>query len=760
LTHNINQIDPSYKSEYKILTPLIHHPCYYILKINSKDIMMKWPFTIWRDSEGIPHIKAENINNLYQGLGYAHGIDRGMQILFMRLLGQGRVSEFLDSSEASLGVDKFFRKMNWQKGISQELNSLSPEKRNIIESYTRGINQALKKSFPWEFKVLGVPHDPWKGEDVFLLTRMTGYLTLSQSQGEVETLFLEMLQAGVSIEKLEALFPGILGGIDIELLKKVTIQDPVVNPSDLWSIGAPRLSASNSWVISGDMSASAAPLLSNDPHLEVNRLPNVWYEAVMETEERWAMGATMPGLPGILVGRTEDLSWGATYTFMDAEDSWIEQCRNGEFFREETGWLPFKVRKEIIKRKKKEDHTEFYYENDHGVLGGDPSGEEQYLKSTRWSGQDAGSESMDAVLGIWNARTVAEGMDCIGPAVISFNWIFADNKGGIGYQMSGKLPKRKNGTSGFVPLAGWKKENDWQGYVSYKDLPRQLNPDCGYIVTANNDLNHWGKSSPINMPMGDYRARRIESLLKGRKGLNNGDMIKIQNDLYSLEAEEFMALLKPLLPDSANGKILKKWDFTYGEESKAAFLFEIFLKKLYTMVFGKDGLGEAAERFLRNETGIYIDFFRNFNQVLLSEDSPWFNGLSREKIFRKAYEKADKVSAEAWGKTRGFTMSHIILGGQLPEFLGFDHGPLQLPGGRATVRQGQIYRSAGRITTFAPSLRIIADMKTQVLSSNLAGGASDRRFSPWYKNRIDGWIKNSSTLMTTEKDYRGKKRRF
>lgn len=717
-------------------------------------------FNIWRDSEGIPHIQAEDKASLYKGLGYAHGKDRGMQIIYMRILGQGRVSELLNSSDSSLEIDRFFRRMNWQKGVDQAVENLSPENTALVSAYCEGINKALKQRFPWELKLLGVPYETWMIRDIFLITRMTGYLTLSQSQGEIEKLFIEMVQAGVSEEKLNNLFPGILKGLNTELIKKVKLQDTVVNPSDLWSIGAPRLSASNSWVVSGSRTESGAAIMSNDPHLEINRLPSVWYEVVMECKERWAMGASMPGLPGVLAGRTEDLSFGVTYTFMDAEDSWIEKCRDGKFFSEEEGWKSFTLRKEVIKRKKKEEFSEIFYENDHGVLAGDPSGDETYLLNTKWSGQDAGAETLNAVLAFFEAGNVQEGMDIIGPAKISFNWSFADKDGNIGYQMSGAMPERAEGISGFIPLPGWKKENDWKGIVDYKDLPRQLNPECGYIVTANNDLNSWGKTSPINMPMGDYRAKRIEELIKEKKKLTSDDMQGFQNDLYSREARDFLEILNPLLPSSENGEILKTWDCCYDCDSFGPVVFEAFLTELYAQVFGKNNLGEEAESFLRNETGIYIDFYKNFNTVLLSERSPWFNGRSREEIYSAAWNKAEKVKAQAWGKLRKFTMNHIILGGQLPRFLGFDKGPLQMPGGRATIRQGQMYQSAGRTTTFAPSLRIIAEMDKSEISSNIAGGASDRRFSPWYSNRIQGWYDNVRTSLKIDSKYHGKRLPF
>ena len=206
---------------------------------------------IWRDKNGIPHIEAQNESDMYWGQGFVHATDRAMQILLMRILGQGRVSELLDSSEDSLKIDTFFRKMNWTAKTADQISKLTQQEKLYLDSYVAGINDAFAKKVPWEFKLLGYKPEKWTNNDCLMISRMIGYLTLAQSQAEMERLFVEMVQAGVAEEKLEELFPGILGGLDIELLKQVKISERIVPSELLWGIGAPRMMASNNWVISG-----------------------------------------------------------------------------------------------------------------------------------------------------------------------------------------------------------------------------------------------------------------------------------------------------------------------------------------------------------------------------------------------------------------------------------------------------------------------------------------------------------------------------
>lgn len=701
---------------------------------------MKDSVKIERDKNGIPHIEADNEAGLYWGEGWVHARDRGMQILLMRILGQGRGSELLDASDDMLGIDTFFRRMNWAGNTQSQAEALPPRILENVKAYCDGVNAGFAKKIPWEFKLMGIKPEPWTTEDVIMMSRMIGYLTLAQSQTEIERLLVQMVQSGVPREKLEELFPGLLGGLDIELIKKVKVQSRIVPQEVLWSIAVPRMQASNNWVISGRKTASGKPILSNDPHLEVNRLPNVWMEIVMRAGENYFMGASMPGVPGIPVGRTKHIAWGATYAFIDACDSWIENCKEGKFYREAGDrWLPFQKREEIIKRKKKEPVHVTFYENDHGVLDGDPNEEGFYL-ATRWAAGESGAGAVQALMDMWDVKTVDRGMETMGRIETAWNVLFADSGGDIGFQMTGMAPKRREGISGLVPLPGWKAENDWNGFWPVEDLPRIKNPERGYFATANNDLNRYGTFAPINMPMGSYRADRIGGLLEKGEKFTVSDMYTMHGDVYSLQAEQYMKILTPLLPETPQGKILAEWDLNYDGESRGAFLFEVFYKALFRDVFGRKGIGEPVADFLWEETGTFIDFYANFDRVLLSENSTWFGGETRDDIFRRVAGEALGVEPKRWGEVQRFTMSHILFGGKLPSFLGFDRGPVEGMGGRATIHQGQVYRSDGRVTTFMPSYRFVTGMEAETYFSNLAGGPSDRRFSKWYCSDLKNWL--------------------
>ena len=710
---------------------------------------------IWRDKHGICHVEGKDKAEAFGLMGYAHGKDRGMQILLMRILGQGRASELLDSSDEVLGIDKFFRRMNWTDSTSSEIEKFSPEAKEVTDAYCKGVNRAFAEKIPWECKLLRLNPEPWCTEDMILISRMIGYLTLAQSQGEMERLLIELVQAGMDEERLNELFPGVLGGLDIDLVKKIELQERLVSPTSLWNIAVPLMMASNNWAVSGKRTASGKPILANDPHLEVNRLPNIWYEMVLKTKGRYAMGGTMPGVPALLVGRNPDLAWSATYTFMDSTDSWIEKCKDGKYMREPGKWIAFTEREEIIKRKKKDPEKVVFYENKHGTLEGNPNREGHYI-TTAWASAFSGAVTFDSLLRIFDAKTVIEGMDLLGRVETSWNFILADKGGNIGYQMSGLMPKRRAGVSGLVPLPGWEEGNDWQGFEKPEDLPRCHNPECGYFVTSNQDLNEYGKVYPINVGMGPYRSDRIGRLLSENNEVTKETMYKLHYDVYSIQAELFMKILGPLLPDTRQGEILKNWNFEYTADSEGAFLFDRFYKALYREVFGKNGFGTDAVEHIDKHTGMFNDFYINFDRILLSENSVWFGNRSREDLYLMAAEKALKSQPEKWGNARKVMMKNILFDGKLPKFLGFDRGPITLQGSLATPHQGQVFESAGRQTTFAPSFRMVIDLATDEMNTNMAGGPSDRRFSKWYCSDLENWISGKYKTITanSEKKYK------
>ncbi|MDX1451759.1 MAG: penicillin acylase family protein [Oleiphilaceae bacterium] len=700
--------------------------------------------SIVRDEAGVPQIKAQNRHDLNWGLGYCQAIDRGTQLQLMRILGQGRLCELLEDSDENLAIDRFFRRANWQHQASKQVAALKPDTRTWCQALCDGINAGLRARRGRLLQLKGLKPEPWRIEDTILLLRMTAYLTLAQSQTEIERFVVELLQSDVSTDKIAALFPINTRWLDRNLIKEVSLGDRIVPNTALWQQAVPRMMASNNWVIAPSRSGSGAALMANDPHLEINRLPNVWYEVALSCPDYEALGMGMPGLPGILVGRTPELSWGATYTFMDTVDSWMEDCRDGKYRRSKS-WRKFKQREEIIKRQQHPDERVVFYENGHGVLDGDPNHAGLYL-ATRWSPAEAGAASLNASYQLTRAKNAEQAQQSLGKIESAWNWVIADNDGNIAYQMSGLAPKRHPEWNGLQPAPGWDSDFDWQGFYTPDELPQSLNPECGYIVTANNDLNHLSPSGiePINMPMGDYRAERIKQLIEAHAHHGIASCASIQMDTHSLQADAFLDVLLPLLEEQGRqcelSKMMDGWDRRYDKNACGASLFEAFYAALRQQVFGPEGMGASVVEHLAKNTGIFIDFYQNFDRCLLDPDSPWYAHTSRDQAFLHAFDTARKMGKpKPWGQINHFRFTNILLQGKAPHWLGFDSDSTFLPGGRATPHQGQLFQVADRQTSFAPSIRLVADMKTTALHTALAGGPSDNRLSPWYQSGIADW---------------------
>lgn len=710
--------------------------------------------SIYRDKSGVPHIEADDFKGAMWGDGYCHAMDRGTQLLMMRILGQGRVCELLSDNEESFAIDCFFRRANWHNNIDSQIAEMDSKSRNLAQSYCDGVNAGFTAKRLYALKLLGYQPEPWTIADSILISRMAGYLTLAQSQTEVERFFIELVQAGVPTEKLAELFPFDPKTLDRELIESVQLQERIVPNEVIWNKALPRMMASNNWVISGERTQSGKPIMANDPHLEVNRLPNVWYEKSIKWADRYVMGMGMPGLPGVIIGRSEALAWGATYTFMDTVDSWIEQCQDGQY-QKDSEWHDFDVRKETIKRKKHDDEVLTFYQNDHGVLEGDPNKQGRYL-ATRWSPAESGAKSLMASMKMATTDTTKQAMQNLGMIESAWNWVISDTEGNIAYQMSGMMPERRANWNGFTPAPGWDSSYDWQGLVPLEELPACYNPKEGYVVTANQDLNHFGKASPINMPMGDYRAKRIEEVLASKHDHTVESTKALQLDVYSNQAKPFLDIVLPLLKQSNHHSdaaiILEKWDLKYDLESKGAPLFELFYACLREEVFGESGLGEEVIRHLSSQSGVFIDFYQDYDRAILNPDSRWHETKTRDQAFLDAFEKAQQQYQGArWKDVNRLVFVNQLFQGKLPAFLGFDSDPIPLAGGRATPNQGQIYRSNGRQTSFAPSIRMIADLADETLHTCLAGGPSDNRYSRWYKSELKSWMQGKYKAVNVDK---------
>ncbi len=707
--------------------------------------------TLSRTAHGVMRIAGQDEFSIAAGIGLAHGIDRMLQMSLVRLIGQGRLSECLAADDESLEVDYFSRELGFARSAEADLPQLEPEVLHWLEAYAAGVNYGLAEhGYPNEFRLMGYRLDPWRPVDSLLTSALTTYAGLAQTQADAELFIIQAIHAGADLGKLKSLFAPHLDGLTpelVDLIRQTELHQPLLPKAALFHRVVPPPIASNNWVVAGRKSQSGSTLAAFDPHLEINRLPAVWYESTQVLPEDFRSGISMPGVPGMVMGRSRHYAAGLTYGFMDMVDHYIEEVRDGKVRRGDV-FEPLRVRDELIRRKGKPSIKHRVWESRHGVIDlarQADKPEDGYCFSRAWACAEAGSAcSMNALYRSMSAKSVLELQDIVCESAISSNWLIADRDGHIGYQQSGRLPIREH--SGLHPVPGWDERFDWRGFFPGRDLARVTDPDEGYLATANDEKHAVGTQLSVNLPMGPYRADRIRGELAKDDEWTIVKMKRLQSDLYSLQAERFMPLIRPHLSSGPIGDLMLGWDLRYNADARAPTLFEAIYTELLHLVFGLGFLGSEFWNEVVGETCIMTDFYGFFDRVLLGDEELWFEKRAREEVFADVvrrvtsrYPTVDRVPT--WGEERQIMMTHLLLGGRVPRFFGYDVGPIVLEGNRATVVQGVIYRAHGRLSTFAPSYRSVMELADDAIHTSLPGGPSDRRFSRWYRNDLDRFLR-------------------
>ena len=632
--------------------------------------------SLFRDENGVPQIQTTDPIALARFMGYMHAHDRQLQMMLTRLIVSGRLSETMKTNEETLAIDIFMREMAFNHQAEKEVRHLTEAARSYCEAYCKGVNEYLrthKKIF--EFKLTGYNPEPWEIKDTLATIKLMGFIGLAQSQGEVEKFIIQSIKNQVDLDKLKSLFSPHLDQIDedtIELIKRTKIYSPSVPEHLPFLKSIPKILASNNWSVSSSKTANGSVYHCCDPHLEANRLPAIWYELTGKTENDYHLGVTMPGVPGWIMGKNKNVGFGFTYGFMDMIDYFIEEVQDGKY-RTSSGWVELDERTETIKRKKQDDFKFKYIETERGVLECPPTNElpENGLYLCRaWSGHINGAaKSLDAIYQLHKAESAKQAADIVSKVTISCNWILSDTKGNIVYQQSGILPDRNH--SGLYPLPGWRPGAYWNGIHNPSQHARIENPPEGFLVTANENLNQDGKPLSINACMSSYRSDRIKTLLSNTEKLDIDDMITIQTDLFSNQADIFLEKLSPFIQNSGNAEILNKWDRKYDKNSYGAVVFEELYQELLMEVFGRRFLGEDVFNHLLQKSPIIVDFYDNFDRILLDDkyDSSelWFEG-SRNSVFKEVVEKVinklDLKNLKTWKEVNNITMTNIFFDGK------------------------------------------------------------------------------------------------
>lgn len=708
---------------------------------------------ILRDGNGIPHIYAGTAADAYFGLGFVHAQDRLWQMETGRRAGAGRLSEVFGARTVS--IDRYLRTLGLMRRAESAVTALDEDARALLQAYVAGVNARIGRTgvpLAPEFPLFRYKPEDWEAADSAVLVTM---MALQLDGNARDELLRNDLIDRLGPDRTAALWGETAPATEHGALLPRTASEAlaaVIPPS-------PRGLGSNNWVVAGERAAGGSPMLASDPHLAL-ATPGPWYLVHLEAPGLSVVGATLPGVPAVIVGRNERIAWGVTNTGSDVQDVFIERVVPGSpsSYLTPDGVEAFAEREEIIEVKGSDPVAQRVRESRHGPIVSDASplytagaGE---VVALSWTALGEGLRTLQAGFDLaaaanWSDFTAAL-RDYAGPQQ---NFVYADVEGHIGFYAPGRIPIRRTG-EGKQPNRGWTGEGDWTGFIPFEDLPHVYDPAEGRIATANARIV--GPDYPYFLTddwAEPYRVDRINTLLDAVLTHELEDFSAIQNDETSLFAEAFVPYLTAVEPRSDTGRLavdlLRAWDYRMNRDRPAPLIFSAWYRALTRLVYA-DELGASFP-------GAW-DFRTEFmKQVLDGAEAAWCDDVTTEPpescrtIVERALEEAigdlsavhgDDPAAWHWGNAHPAVASNQTLG-QVPVLGGIVNLAAPLGGGPFTVAQAR-YRMADEPTSFPTvhgvSLRLLFDLASpDSTRAILPTGQSGNFFSSSYDDMFEKW---------------------
>lgn len=751
-------------------------------KIDGKLSMagLSAPVDIVRDAEGIPHIYANAAADAYFALGFVHAQDRLWQLEMNRRIAAGRVAEILGPN--ALGTDRFLRTLGIRRNAERILPNLSAEARTALDAYARGINAYLaarKGPLPPEFIITGAPSpEPWRPADsIAWQTMMAWDLGANWSQ---EILRMRLAQR-LTLEQIHQFLAPYPGDAPLETQDYTRLYRQLAGTSQqldaLLDIAPPSLvegMGSNNWVVSGKLSTTGQPLLANDPHLGLT-MPALWYFAHLSAPGLNVIGATLPGIPAVVLGHNDRLAWGFTNTAPDVQDLYIERIHpeNRGQYQTPGGWENFSRRIETIKVKGQPDVSLEVRETRHGpvITGALPVLEKtgldarHYAVAFAWTALRSDDLTLQSAVELNRARNWDEFLQAARHfSAPQQNIVYADVDGNIGFIAPGRVPIRKpdNDLKGLAPAPGWDSRYDWDGFIPFDKLPQQFNPATQRILTANqkivDDDYPYFLTSEWTAP---YRANRIADLLAARPKHDLDSFAAMQKDTLSLAVQELLPVLRKAMPQSEQGRaaldLLTRWDGRMEENRAEPLIASAWLRELSRQIFS-DELGPSFVK----EYWEYRNFHRAMVNVLrdVGGQSYWCRDTAKPLAASDASCAAVlSASLEAaladlrqrygrdmfkwrWGEAHAAHSVHRPFG-RIPWLARWFDIRLPTPGDAFSINAGR--NNLGDevepyASKHAASLRALYDLSDLEKSRFIhSGGQSGNVFSPLYSSFAARW---------------------
>lgn len=549
---------------------------------------LKAPVEILRDKWGVPHIYAQNADDLFFAQGWITAKDRLFQIDLWRRIGSGKLAEVLGPT--ALPRDRIARLVRYRGDWDQEWQSYSPDTKAIVTAFVNGINAYIKSlggKRTLEFQIAGYDPGLWAPEDV--VSRVAGLLMTRNAQSEVSRV-LDMARFGADqVERLQPPDPFIKlsppKGLDITSITNDILKDYT---AAIGNVRFPGEQGSNNWVVDSSMTTTGMPLLANDPHRPI-QLPSL-RKTVHLVAPGWnVIGAGEPALPGVALGHNQEIAYGFTIVGIDQQDLYVERINpdNAAEYMSKGKWTAFKIERESINIKGQAPQTVELKFTNHGPVLYEAKG---FAYALKWVGEGPGGAGYLAALRLARARNWREfqtGAKFYN--VPSENLNYADRAGNIGWIAAGLAPIRSKGHTGLFPVPGDTGEYEWTGFLPIEKHPQLFNPPQHYIATANHKITPPGYTEQLSYEWASpERFNRIEQMLKRQAKFSVEDFEKMQQDVVSLPALRFQNILATWQPDRHKDVVdlVRVWDGRMAADSRAALVFEYWMAQLPRALWG------------------------------------------------------------------------------------------------------------------------------------------------------------------------------
>jgi penicillin G amidase len=553
------------------------------------------PVEISFGQHGIPFIKAANLTDAAAALGYVHARDRMFQMELMRRVASGTLSEV--AGPGALPMDKEMRTLGLRHSAEADYAGLTPGTQKILQAYAAGVNAWIgargRFSAP-EFLMFGRPA-PWQPVDSLLWAKTMGlWLSMNWRQ----ELARWSLRHKLSPQELRELWPPQHDSGQPSAVRGLDTQFAAIKAdlSVLADFPAPFTQpdhASNEWAVDGSRSATGGPLLAGDPHLAFG-FPSLWYLARIDTPEETLVGATAPGVPGVVLGRNSHIAWTFTTTGADVQDVFIETTVGEDQYQTPGGPKPFVVRKEVIKVRGQPDVTLEVRETRHGPVISDLIDPRGPVLAVQMANLARGDTSAEGLMALNTAKTVEDAGRAATLISAPVQNLLVADKQKIALYVTGRVPIRKSG-DGFMPVDGASGKYDWTGFASGDQLPHEVAPGSGRLVNANERV------APADFPVfmglewfGNWRAQRIRELLSRSEKHTVAAFAAMQIDTTSLFARQILPALLSIQPPSGTAgeafKLLSAWDGRMAMDEPQPLIFQAWIGRFYEALMNKAGV--------------------------------------------------------------------------------------------------------------------------------------------------------------------------